>query len=395
MKITKFFALMCATVAMSFAACEPIPTEPTDEPGTENPEQKPGDEPGDEPGNTDMGLVLSVESTMVLNGDIVTFTVTDQGVDVTNEKETVIYNYADMSEIKGNTFTTDATGRYSFFATYDSNSSNTVTITVVEGNYPAAPEDTDAKNTKFNHRILVVDHTGINCPNCPLMTDNLIAFHKTEWADNISEVTCHAGSYAAGDPANSPAANVVDQFHSPGGYPDLSINFYSGNVGNYTTTYFLQVMSETCKNLVKTTGADAGIAINAVDSGNNSVLATISVKSAVEQEYKVTAWLLENNIYSKNQAGASKPEHYIYNHALRSIADPYSKSDLAGVSIGTIGVGQTTTTGLELPISNTKWLKENLEILVIASAKNKAGRWEVVNTAVCPLNSSVGFEYLQ
>ena len=153
-------------------------------------------------------------------------------------------------------------------------------------------------------------------------------------------------------------------------------------------------MSETVSSLVKKDGADAGIAI-ATTGDSDKVYATVAVKAAVEQEYKITAWLLENNIYSKNQAGASKPEHYIYNHALRFIPGKYDRNNIQGESFGVIKAGQTISTGFELDITSTKWISENLEVIVIVSAQDKSKRWEVVNTLTCPVNQSVNFEYLK
>lgn len=375
MKISKFFALLCAAATFAFVGCEPVD-------GTED--QKPTPEPPTTTGS----ITLSADKTTIALGETVKFTVMQEGVDVT--AAATIYDPS-MNKLANGEFVAEATGTYSFFATKGGESSNYVYVTVM-ASVPTLPEDTDVANTKFNHRILLVDHTGINCPNCPLMTDNLRAFHKTEWVNNYNEVTCHAGGYAGGDPANSPAANVVNQFYSPSGYPTLNLNFYSGNVPNYYTDTFVVKMDEEFKKLIKKDGADAGIAV-AVTGDSEMVYATVSVKAAVEQEYKVTAWLLESKIYG-NQSGASEDYHKIYNYALRNVGGSYSRADISGDSVGVIKVGEYAETGFELPITSTKWKVENMDVLIIVSAKDKTKRWEVVNTALCPVNSTVGYEYL-
>lgn len=375
MKISKFFALLCAAATFAFVGCEPVD-------GTEDKKPTP-----DQPTTTG-SITLSADKTTIALGDTVKFTVMQEGVDVT--AAATIYDPS-MNKLANGEFVAEATGTYSFFATKGGESSNYVYVTVM-ASVPTLPEDTDVANTKFNHRILVIDHTGINCPNCPLMTDNLRAFHKTEWANNYNEVTCHAGGYAGGDPANSPAANVVNQFYSPSGYPTLNLNFYSGNVPNYYTDTFVVKMGEEFTKLIKKDGADAGIAV-AVTGDSEMVYATVSVKAAVEQEYKVTAWLLESKIYG-NQSGASEDYHKIYNYALRNVGGSYSRADISGDSVGVIKVGEYAETGFELPITSTKWKVENMDVLIIVSAKDKTKRWEVVNTALCPVNSTVGYEYL-
>ena len=335
-------------------------------------------------------LTLTADKTVVTLGETIKFTVTMGEQDVTYAA--IIYDAETLDVVRNGVFSPTSTGTYSFFATKGGESSNYVYVTVMAF-VPTLPEDTDVANTKFNHRILVIDHTGINDPYSPLMTDNLRAFHKTEWANNYNEVTCHAGGYAGGDPANSPAADVVNQFYSPSAYPTLNLNFYSGDVPNNYTDTFVVRMGEEFKKLIKKDGADAGIAV-AVTGDSEMVYATVSVKAAVEQEYKVTAWLLESKIYG-NQSGASEDYHKIYNYALRNVGGSYSRADISGDSVGVIKVGEYAETGFELPITSTKWKVENMDVLIIVSAKDKAKRWEVVNTALCPVNSTVDFEYME
>ena len=404
MKITKYFALLCAAASLSIAGCELVDdntngtgNENTNGTGNENNSGENNDENnGENNGNENNGdseatIVLGADKTTIELGETITFTVTEGDNDVT--ADCTIYD-KDMSIIEGNTYTAETTGTFSFLATMGSKVSNRLYISVL-ASVPVLPEDTDEANTKFNHRILLVDHTGVNCGYCPWMTDNLIAFHnKTSWGNNCTEVTCHAGSMAGGDPANSPAANIVNQFYSPNGYPNLSVNFYTTTVGNDFEAPFLADMESVFSANVKKDGADAGIAI-ATTGDSDKVYATVAVKAAVEQEYKITAWLLENNIYSKNQAGASKPEHYIYDHALRFIPGKYDRNNIQGESFGIIKAGQTISTGFELDITSTMWNSENLEVIVIVSAQDKSKRWEVVNTLTCPVNQSVNFEYLK
>lgn len=378
MKITKFLALMCAAATFAFVGCEPSNGEE--------------DQPNEPTTPTTGTITLSADKTTVALGDVVKLTVTQEGVDVT--AQSTIYDNDTMNKVQNGEFLAAATGHYTFFATKGSESSNYVYITVMATSVPELPEDSDVANTKFNHRLLLVDHTGINCGYCPMMIDNLLAFEDQypNWASHLNEVTCHAGSMAGGDPANSPAANTVNQFYKPDGYPNLSINFHSATIGNYQQGYFLQLMDQTFAELVNVNGADAGIAI-ATSGDSETVYASVSVKAAVEQEYKVTAWLLESKIYG-NQAGASADYHKLYNHALRNVGGSYNKNDLSGDSVGVIKAGETAETAFELPITSSKWKVENMDVLVIVSAKDKTKRWEVVNTAICPVNSSVNYEYL-
>ena len=386
MKITKFFALL-AGAALAFAGCEPKPNDDGNGNGNGNGNHQ-----------TSGTLTLSASKTAVTMGETVEFTVEQKGedgafYDVTSECSIYI-NDANFSEVPS-TYTFESTGSYTFFATKGADNSNSLTITVL-ADMPELPVDPQPENLAFNHRILVIDHTGVNCGYCPGMTDKLLAFAETEWHGHYNEVTCHAGSMAGGDPGNSQAANMLNQFQSSmiEGYPNICLNFYSAAIGNYNQAPFLNYMDQAFKQLIKKDGADAGISM-AVTGDSEKVYCAAQIKSNVAQEYKVVAWLLESNIYSPNQSGATKDYHKLYNYALRNISGEYSRSNVSGEEIGVIEIGDTYNTAFELPIVSTKWHVENMGVLVIVSAKDANNRWEVVNSAYCTIDEgSKPYEYV-
>ena len=370
MKLTKFFAL--AFAALAFAACN-----------NEGPEQE---QPGNDPKPTPTGdITLTADKTAVAMGEEITFTVTDaEGQDVTSQSN--IYD-RDFNEV-GSKVTINESGSYSFFATLGSKNSNYVTI-VVMASVPKVPADPQPANYTFNHRALVIDQTGVNCGYCPQATEQLKALENTEWHQYYNEVTCHAGSYAGGDPANSAAANALNQFQSGmiSGYPCILVNFY-GKPADYGYTSVINVL----KNCVNKNGVDVGVSL-AVTGDASAVYCAAQIKSGVAKEYKVTAWLLESGIYSPNQAGATKDYHKIYNHALRNMSHEYSKTNVQGYAY-TFEANEVKDFAFELPIISTKWNYENMEVLVVVSAKDANGRWEVANSSVCKLNEQKEFEYV-
>ena len=364
MKIAKFFAL--ALAAFAFVGCELVPPTPV----------------------PTGSIVLSADKTAVAMGETVTFTVTDsEGQDVTSAA--TIYD-PELNALSGNTITMTESGSYEFFATIGAENSNYVTVTVM-AEVPTVPADPQPENLAFNHRALVIDQTGVNCGYCPNATDQLKALENTEWHQYYNEVTCHAGGYANGDPGNSAAANALNQFQSSmiSGYPCILVNFY-GKPSSYGYNDIIKVL----QNVVKKDGADVGITL-AANGDASCVYAAAQIKAAASKEYKVTAWLLESGIYSPNQAGATKDYHKIYNHALRNMSHEYSKTNVQGNSIGVLEEGQTYDCAFELPIISTKWNHENMEVLVIVSAKDANGRWEVANSAVCKVGESKEYEYIQ
>lgn len=370
MKITKFFALLCA-VALGFVACETTGS-------------------GDEAGPTGK-VTLRANKTALELGETIKFTVYNlEGKVATNEAYIYDGNY---NPVEGGTFTPEATGTYKFSATIGEDVSNVLVVTVVE-TLPTLPKDPEASNLAFNHRAVIIDHTGVNCGYCPMMTESLLLLEKSEWHGYYNEVTCHAGSMAAGDPGNSQAANILNQVQKPNGYPNLNINFHTATVGNYGGANTVAYIGEALKSYIKKDGADVGIAV-AVEGDAENVICAAQLKAKESKEYKVVAWLLESGIYSPNQAGASKDVHRIYNYALRNISGTYSKSNVQGESIGVLDAGSTYDTAFALPIISRDWKAENMGVLVIVSAKDNYGRWEVANSVYCPVNETKTYEYVK
>ena len=365
MKLTKFFAF--AFAALAFVGCD-----------EKTPDQK-------EPLPTPTGdIKLAADKTAVEIGETVTFTVTDaENQDVTSQA--LIYD-ENFNEV-GSQVTFNESGSYSFFATVGSANSNYVSV-VVMAEVPEVPEDPQPENFTFNHRAVVIDQTGVNCGYCPNATDQLKTLENTEWHKYYNEVTCHAGSYAGGDPGNSAAANALNQFQSSmiSGYPCILVNFY-GKPNGYGYNDIIKVLQP----YVQKDGVDVGISL-AVTGDESCVYAAAQVKSGVAQEYKITAWLLESNIYSPNQAGATKDYHKIYNNALRNMSHEYSKTNVQGDSY-TFEANEVKDLAFELEMISNKWKLENMSVLVIVSAKDANGRWEVANSAVCKINEAKEFEY--
>ncbi|MBO7186187.1 MAG: Omp28-related outer membrane protein [Alistipes sp.] len=381
MKIAKFFALLGAVAA--FVACEPA--------NNNDPEP---------PVNTTGSIKLQVNAAAVAIGDDIEFTVLQEGQDVTALSTIYMNGSNGIEALDGYTYRATVTGSYTFFATKDAETSAYITV-VVMAEVPEFPADTDPTNTKFNHRVMILDHTGAGCGYCPLVTNALHYIETTDLKNNYNEVTCHGGGYASptGDPGWSAAAEKIDAY-TPGitGYPHVRVNFTNGNLKNYgAPKSFEAEVRSLFSRIIKKNGADVGIAMNVVGDAQN-VYAAASIKAAVTNEYKVVAWLLENKIVNKGQANYEGPYDdfiYIYNHAVRQISGNYSSANVLGESIGTLEAGDTFNTAFQLPIVSTKWNTDNMEVIILVSAKNAQGKWDVVNTAVCPVGEQISFEYLQ
>ena len=382
MKITKFFALLGA-VAFAFAACEPV----VDNGGDNNGTQQGGIDDTDRPQPTGI-ITLTADKTTVEIGDIVTFTVTDaENQDVTSQAN--IYD-AELTVVKDGKWTAATTGVYEFFATVGSENSNYVKVSVM-AKVPEIPENPEPENLAFNHRAILVDFTGVNCGYCPDMVDELIKLHGTSWVKHYNEVTNHglADRLTNGDPAKSAAATTMCNFYGSRvkGLPTLIMNFNGQGINrNYNS------MASTLQSYIQLDGADVGISM-AVSGDSEVVYYSSEIKAAKTNEYRATAWLLESDIYSPNQAGATKPEHKIYDFAIRNGLN-ITRSDISGEDLGTIEEGKSVEYSRAIEITSNSWKVDNCGVLVIVSAKDKNGKWEVVNSAYCPVNDSKAFEFV-
>ena len=360
MKLAKFFAL--ALAALAFVGCgEPTP---------DGPDVKP----------TGDAVLVANNNSVEVNTPI-EFTVTAaDGTDLT--AGAVIYDKSSDYAVVENPFTPTLDGDYEFYAVVGNIITNTIKVSVVP-TIPALPEDSEPANTVFNHRILLVDHTGNTCGYCPQMMKALETVSKTgDYHTKYYEAMAH--TYSNGDPAFSGAASVVSNHHGVSSYPTLTYNFYHTTQSSYNDAHIMGQIDA----LWKAEGADAGIAA-AATLASKSVIVNTEVKAAVANDYRITAWLLEDGIYAK-QTNATEEWMNTHNNAIRQRV---SSDDISGVDLGTLDAGETKSTALTLNIVGNKWNRDNLKVMVIVSAKNAKGQFEVANVAICPMNDVVTYDY--
>lgn len=368
MKITKFLALLCAA-SMFAVGCDKTPDEPD------------GPKPtGD--------IVLTATPATGEVGQPITFTVTSNGVDVTESSE--IFNSKTYDKVE-NPFTPTIDGEYSFYAVNGAAVSPVCKVTVT-AEVPELAEDTDKANTAFKHRILIVDHTGTQCGWCPYVMDALHQLGEGDYGDRFHEAMAH--TYNASDPSYSAGAmQVSNAIKRNSGYPDTNVNFYVGvnNLGADITGWISAFKNQIDK-VWQAEGANAGISIATVET-SDSVLVNLEVKAAKEDDYRVACWLLEDDVYGK-QSGAYETWQNTHSNGIRNITGVRNNADISGDDLGKIAKGATAQKVVNIPIISTKWVRENLKVLVIVTAKNSSGKYDVVNTAVCPINEKVGYDYL-
>lgn len=374
MRITKFLAFALAT--LSFAACE----------SNEDPAPNPNPQPNPEPEKGTLVLNAAKDSYEV--GQEISFTATIDEEDVT--ANAVIYN-ADSNTEVSNPYTAESEGEMHFYAKYNDIQSSTIKVTIVAAEPKPAPD-------AFQHHVLLVDHTGNQCPNCPKMIRGLKLLAETEYHSRYHEVESH--TYTSSDPAYCSDANLVTDLY-PGvtGYPNLTYNLHYPTVTSATSwdqTTAKRIQGEIDK-LWKPLGADAGAKVTVSEVSGGSITVDIEVMANVAQKYRVAAWVLEDNIYAY-QSGRQSDEGWMdyHNNCVRSVqAGKRSSMDLSGDDLGDIDVKGTATKQFNIDIDGS-WNSENLKVLVLITAPNAeyGGHYEIVNTVLCPVGESVDYEYM-
>lgn len=294
-------------------------------------------------------------------------------------------------------YTPEAVGEITFYAKYYNTASEEVVVTVVEnGNENGGNEnggkfiDPQPESTNFKNRVLIIEHTGTLCSNCPLMMNAIKELAKTNYADRYNLVEAHYSGYANGDPASSDAATIIGFVRSVAGFPAATFNYWYAKKAGPSVDNLKTHIAYTWK---QTAQASAAVRV-AANLGGSEVLVEAMVKSGVTQPYRISCWLLEDNIYGA-QLGATESWHNYHNHCLRDMTGVVeSTMDITGDDLGTIEEGQTAEFKISMPIASN-YNKEELSVLVIVSAPNAQfdNKFEVVNTILCHVNETKPIEY--
>lgn len=335
-------------------------------------------------------IVLTSDTDQIRSdgADAVTFTVTvtdseGKNHDVTRYAE--IYVDSSSQPLSTNVFTTDKEGDYLFYAIYGLSLSDELKVSAIN-DMPELPADPQEDNLSFRHRMLLVQHTGATCPNCPRMMDCLKTLSEdASYNDLYHHVASHSYNDGEADDAYSEAARDLSiAYNISGLYPMLTFNLTSTSVGT-DISEIRELIDQ-----LKKDKADVGIAASAKLSGDD-ILVNVEIKAAVENAYRVAVWLLEDDIYSI-QYGAIESWYHTHENALRYAAGKVSQFSFVGDKLGTLTSGQKAGKMFVLPLEDA-WVAENCEVLVLVTAADHNGYYDVANCALCQIGESVTYDY--
>ena len=251
---------------------------------------------------------------------------------------------------------------------------------------PELPADPAPDNTSFNHRILLLQHTGTYCSNCPnLMTSLKALSEMEEYASKYQHVAAHSYN-EEGDPAYSQAASNLSQAFCSGYYPELTFNLTKENTG---TSLAVNTITGIIDQLHKD-AADVGIAAATGLSGN-AIGVNVQIKAAKAGQYRIAAWVLEDSIRGR-QEGATDDWMNTHGNAVRAMAGNTLNMRIYGEKMGELQVGQTAEKSFSVALDEA-WKAENCKVLVVVNAAGQDGRYDLANCIICPIGGTVTYDY--
>lgn len=382
MKALKTLALCCLS-ALVFVGCDP------------------------NSGNEGYGsgdLILTADKYEIYdNGeDVTTFTLTYKG-EVVTEGYT-IYD-EDANPIEGNTFASTKPGVYKFWAEYgavQTMSDTSITVITTPPAAPAVPTDSNPSKLDFKRRVLLVQFTGTGCQYCPNMINALYNIKNDNgmidnFKNDIVISAAHIGPFAGDDPAEMTDGKSIDDAFGITGYPNLVVDLVVNKEDVYANAAYVKSM---IKKALQRVNVKGGIAVNAeYHADKNYVMLNTLVKAKETTEFRVGAFLLEDNIYGAQSFNSAIERiegiNYNYhNNCIRRVRclKPGNDFDFSGYDLGTIEAGKTASYEFAFPLLKT-WNAEKLHLVVFISTKEEGGKWHVNNVIDAPINGLTDFEY--
>ena len=334
--------------------------------------------------------VLTANRKTIQLGEAITFTVTLANKDVTASAQ--IFDYYTKSEVS-NPYTPTEIAQHVFYAKYNDNSSSLLTINVVASGTPTLPEDNNPESFDFNQRILLVDHTGAGCSYCPSAKSAFKSAEENSYYNYKFNVV-YSYSFSSNELCYSSAARTLwtyfQQVCSTGdklsGYPSFTTNYCFNYTGKYNVIDRINEFWDK--------DVTASVALATKRDGNKLVV-NAAVKSSKSQHFKISLWLLEDDIYA-TQSGATATWMHTHHNVMRDAITGISSADIAGVDFGYVTEYTTYERVMNFDLFiGSSWNINNCKLIAIISAPNSKynNKYEVVNTAICEIGGSVGFDY--
>ena len=356
-------------------------------------------------------MLVADKTTIYDNGiDGATFTVYYDGLILDKGYELYIGEGAEM--VAGNKFTSTTQGTFEIWAAYGAAISNTVNINVVATPppAPAAPQDNNPSKTNFVRRTLLTQFTGTGCGYCPLMMN---ALHQVLTNDVYGNkvVVAAAHLYNDNDPCWLAEAQTLDNALGVQGFPSVYSDLNRNGYGDAS----FAALKKCIDDAQARTTVKGGIAVNSeYHAEEEYIVLNATVKAKETTEFRIGAWLLEDNISAKQEV---YPDPYKgtgeliqplegvnfnnHNNTIRLADSKATNTDFSGFSLGVIEAGKTASREFAFKLkphhdnANARYYNHNNLRVIVFISTNENGKWYVNNVVKCPKHGSVDFEYAE
>ncbi|WP_457616329.1 Omp28-related outer membrane protein [Lutibacter sp.] len=294
-------------------------------------------------------IILSSDKNELILGETATLSVFgNEGTDFTSSATF----YVNGTQIPGNSYTPSARGTDVVTATYDTFTSNELTLV-----------------TGFTQKVLIEDYTGAWCGWCPRVAYGIEQVENQ--TNNAVIAAIHRGNSSGDyyDPYNYPAESL-ESFINLQGYPTAKIN--------RLTTWDYPEPENVSQVLGYANGANTtGLAVSSTLTGTTlDITVKINFLGNALNGEKLVVYILENGLvlnqtnYTQYYGGVSVIQNFVHNNVLRQVP-----TDIFGDAITASELDATTNnyvksfnTTLTTNIENTANL--SLAVFVVSSSGN-------------------------
>lgn len=387
----KIFKLFCLFALLGGAACtgndDDTPTGSTggtDKPGTEEPSG---------------ALTLNVTSRFLAadGKDAVVFTVTKGDSDVT--ADAAIFDMDTSAELSAPSFSTTNPGTYKFFASYNKEISEIVTVSAVSG-VPDLPADPNPdRYDGFRRHVLITQFTSCECTYCPNAIASLIDYFKANTSGDAIHAGVHVAIPSADNMVNLSSLAIKNMMVITTA-PTLAYDLDKETRNKSLTSNIAANVKDIEKAVAKRLALDTPCGISAaVTATTTQIQINAGVKVSVDGDYRISAWLLEDGIKETqiNGTGISGYDFNTHNNVVRAISNVgYVPGDPLGAD-GSLTKGESARFFATFDITQAKVANAaNCKVLIVVTTHDAASPtvYYVANLISCPVGGVVGYEYL-
>ena len=336
-----------------------------------------------------ISLTLSVDKTSIManNSDKATFTVMADDENVTSSAVITWKRNRVEETLANNVFCTDEAATYSFYALYNKEISNEIQV---EATYV---------ELAFLRSYSIVQIASTICPNCPLMTAELIKIQQS-LPGRIHVISLHPfGKYCNSDLAGALARTAIsfaDKANTLIPPPPLAIIDLYDPVNLYPTVTGIRITealdrATRTRNWVSLTGMAVRSNVN-----DNRIDFEVGLKTKKSDKYRFFAFVVEDGVVHKQLlSDRTIDPNYVHNNlAIYQLTegDPFR-----GIDLGTIWTGRETIRFFSINMNDfdtgRKVNLANCRIVCYTLRTNDGSNYFVDNVTSCPVNGSVSYLY--